>query len=95
MENKNPVSLNFTTEHDHINCKNDLILPSDLLGNSINADIIATGAMMASFFATAPPDRLWPPPGSEGDPTHLNVVPRLRMREAIPPLPNTSSRRGS
>jgi hypothetical protein len=27
--------------------------------------------------------------------THLHVVPRSRMRRAIPPLPNTPSRRGA
>jgi len=57
--------------------------------------------------SVARPDRLWGPPsllglfpwGGNGRgvklTTHLHVMPRLGMRGAMPPLPNTSSWRGA
>jgi len=53
-----------------------------------------------TIFYTLPPspDRLWGPwgkaAGSVKLTTHLRLVPPLRTRGAMPPLPHTSSRRG-
>jgi len=53
--------------------------------------MVGKGLLLGGEFFYSPPrpDLLWVPP------SHLHLLPKLKMRGAIPPLPSTSSGHGA